>query len=101
MVNPISVTLYQRPNLSEEDIEKISAFEVRNFPASISDKEVQEYIELKLDDDIQNIEFNVKQEKKTARVNTNGKIPGKKVLDAVNKMQFSTPKEKVFGKLNQ
>ena len=34
---------------------------------------------------------------KTARVETGDEIPGTKVLEAVNKVQFSTSKEKVFG----
>ena len=70
---------------------------MRNIPATVSDDDVQEYIETKLDDEIQNMEINVKREKKTARIYTDGKIPGKKVLDAVNKIQFTTTKEKVFG----
>ena len=87
----------QRPKLSEDDVEKISAFEVRNIPASVCDDEVQEYIQTKIDEEIDKIEFSVKKDKKTVRIYTDGKIPGKKVLDAVNKIQFTTTKEKVFG----
>ena len=76
---------------------KISGFEVSNFPASRSDKEVQEYVENDIGKKVDSIEYIRKNKKLSVRVQTEGNITGKEVIEAINKMQFTVTKEKVFG----
>ena len=87
----------QRPELEKEDVDKITGFEIRNFPASKTDEEVKVFIQDKLGYTIENIEFIRKNEKLMARVLTEKKIHGSKITEAVEKIQFVTCKEKYFG----
>ena len=87
----------QRPELEKEDVDKITGFEIRNFPASKTDEEVKVFIQDKLGYSIENIEFIRKNEKLMARVLTEKKIHGSKITEAVEKIQFVTCKEKYFG----
>ena len=87
----------QRPDLKKEDIEKITGFEIRNFPAARSNEEVKVFIQNKLGYNLENIEFSRKKEKLSATVSTENKIHGSKILEAVDKIQYVTCKEKFFG----
>ena len=86
----------KRPELKNEDVNKISGFEVSNFPASRSDKEVQEYVENDIGKKVDSIEYIRKNKKLSVRVQTEGNITGKEVIEAINKMQFTVTKVKVF-----
>ena len=86
-----------KPQLTDSDINKITGFEVRNIPASKTDEEVTAFLEGMFDEKLKCIEYTRVKNKLSARVEMGDKITGAKVLEAVNKVQFSTSKEKVFG----
>ena len=83
--------------MTESDINKITGFEVRNIPSSKTDEEVTAFLESMFEEELKRIEYTRKNNKLSARVETGDKISGAEVVEAVNKVQFSTSKEKVFG----
>ena len=83
--------------MTDGDINKITGFEVRNIPASRTDEEVTAFLNSMFEEELKTIEYSREKNKLSVRVVTGDKIAGAKVLEVVNKVQFSTSKEKVFG----
>ena len=61
------------------------------------DEEFTAFLESMFEEELKCIEYIRKNNKLSARVETGDKISGAEVIEAVNKVQFSTSKEKVFG----
>ena len=87
----------KRPELNKEDVDKISGFEIRNLPAAKTNDEVKIFIQHKLGYKIENVTFSRKKEKMTATIFTEEKVHGTKILEAIEKIQFISSKEKFFG----
>ena len=87
-----------RPDMQTDDISKIIGLQVRNFPTTLSEDEVVNFLKEKVDDKITRDAISFMKYENSLSAAIEGGLEGVKVVAATKDIDFKESKKKFFGK---
>ena len=88
----------ERPEMKEDDIQKVIGIQVRNLPPTLSDPEVVNFLMENVDKDITLERKSFFKNEHSLNVAIENGLEGSKVIAAATKIEFRQSKQKFFGK---
>ena len=87
-----------RPQLTEDDIKKITGLKIRNLPLELSDELVLDFFKETVDKDIKIESLKIVRTERNIQASVVSGLGGEKVVDAVNKIDFEKTGRKILDR---